>query len=108
MAKLYEGAAENQKFRIKFFAIAEVSVVKFDGKIRLVSTEVETFTVVVDEVPGYAFKDGKTPPHAVNQAEKILIDKIDLKYYPHGILKSWKISLDPHFKSTLSKYARFK
>jgi hypothetical protein len=94
------------KLRVRFYATAEVTVIEhIKGERRSVS-KTEFFDIKIDEVPPHAFRDGKIPDHAIYMAEQKIIDLIDLKYYPDGILKKWDLFADLQCTKRVSTYKR--
>lgn len=95
-----------KKLRIRFYAIAEISTTEYSNGARLVLIKSETFDIKIDDVPEGAFFNGRIPPFVIHLAEKKIIDTIDLKYHPHGTLKSWKLYSDREMKNPISTYDR--
>ncbi|WP_428429038.1 hypothetical protein [Pararhizobium sp.] len=90
---------------IRFYAVAEVRLYKHNGGKRDVIIKTEKFDINVEDIPLDDFLlDGRVPWHAVTIAEEKIIEKIDLKYYPDGILKSWNIYLQDSMENSISTY----
>nr|WP_314084434.1 hypothetical protein [uncultured Shinella sp.] len=99
-------SAIDQKLRVCFYAIAEVTAIEYiEGERRTISKK-EFFEIKVDDVPSSAFRNGKIPTHAIHMAEQKIIEMIDIKYYPNGFLKKWDLFTDPKCANRVSTYKR--